>query len=141
MRRMLLLFVAALAISAGAQDRPHIVKRFHLYNQTGAIGPITIYTPRHGHGAMFGVNTFMVITAGNGEQGDLCGYLGFTDRVGSTQIRAVTSSCALAGQAGYVEEGTIPIADEGGNPLALEVYGYGNVSGAKYDVGVVVEEL
>jgi hypothetical protein len=56
MRLKLLLFlVAALALcaSASAQDAPRIVKRFHLYNQSGAIGQVTVYTPKAGHGGMF----------------------------------------------------------------------------------------
>jgi hypothetical protein len=142
-RKLMLLFAVALATCAGgfAQDTPHIVKRFHLYNQSGAIGPITIYTPKVGHGGMFRVNTFIVTTVGNGGDADVCGYLGFTDRIGYTQILAMTSSCPSTKLPGYVGVGTIPIPDEGGKPLTLQIYTFGDTSGAKYDVTIIVEEL
>ena len=140
-RRVFLLFAVALAMypSSSAQDTPHIVKRFHLYNQTGSIGPITVYTPKHG--GMFRVNIFMLTTVGNGQEASVCPLIGFNDRVGSTQIYATTSSCPNTKLRGYTGVGTIPFPDEGGKPITLQVFTSGDTSGAKYDVTIIVEEL
>jgi hypothetical protein len=47
--KLLLLFVLSLSRCAGSSAKdgiPHVVKRFNLYHQTGAIGPVTLYTPK-----------------------------------------------------------------------------------------------
>src|SRR5580692_1524033 len=91
-KKLMLLFAVAVATCVGgfAADSPHIVKRFHLYNQTEATGPITIYTPKLGHGGMFRVNTFILVTVGNGQgQAWFCGSIGFTSRSGPGSAGAV----------------------------------------------------
>ncbi len=144
-KRLLLLFAVMLAMCVGgsAGDTPHIVKRFHLYNQSGAIGPVAVYTPKVGHGGMFRVNTFVVTTAGNGNTGGgICEHLGFTNKFGFSQVSPTNAGfCASPAQAGDTIEGTIPIADEGGMPITFSVFASGNISGAKYDVTIIVEEL
>jgi len=138
------LFAVTLAMcaSGSAEFYPHVVKCFHLYNQTGAIGPVTVDTPRVGHGGMFRVNTFVVTTVGNGGAGGICEHLGFTNKFGFSQVSPTNAAyCAGAGQAGDTIEGTIPIADEGGKPITFSVSASGDISGAKYDVTIIVEEL
>ena len=141
-RRVFLLFVVALAMcaSGSAADTPHIVKRFHLYNQSGAIGPVTVYTPKPGHGGMFRVNTVMVLTVGNGGSAHFCGDLGFTTRFGPSEWIA-TYSCLATTSAGRIDSLTVPIPDVGGYPLTFSISTDGDVSGAKYDVTIIVEEL
>jgi hypothetical protein len=141
-RKLMLLFVVAVATCVGgsAADTPHIVKRFHLYNQLGAIGPVTVYTPRAGHGGMFRVNTVMVLTVGNGGSAHFCGDLGFTTRLGPSEWIA-TFSCLATTSAGRIDSLTVPIPDLGGYPLTFSISTDGDVSGAKCDVDIVVEEL
>jgi hypothetical protein len=48
-KKLLLLFVLCLLMCAAGSAKdgiPHVVKRFNLYNQTGPIGPIALYTRR-----------------------------------------------------------------------------------------------
>jgi hypothetical protein len=139
----LLLFAVILAMcaSSSAGDTAHIVKRFHLYNQTGPIGPVVVYTPKHG--GMFRVNTFVVTTVGNGETGaGICERLSFTNKFGSSQVSPTNAGyCAGAAQAGDTIEGTIPIADEGGKQITFSVFASEDISGAKYNVTIIVEEL
>jgi hypothetical protein len=142
-RKLFVVFVVVLATCVGgfAQDRPRIVKRFHLYNQTGDTGLVKIYTPKAGHGALFRINTFMVTTVGNGVGGFFCARLFFATKFGPNQVSATNGSCLLADQAGNIVQGTIPIADEGGKPLSVIVSTAGDTSGAKYNVTIIVEEL
>jgi hypothetical protein len=135
-RKLLLLFVLCLSMCVGgsASDVARIVKRFHLYNQTGAIGPITVYTPNRG--GMFRVNAFMVITVGNVE-GSVCATLGFATKFGPSRAGV---GCMGTQMTGATNEVTAAVGDKGGNPLTLSVYTTGGV-GAKYNVDIVVEEL
>jgi hypothetical protein len=120
------------------EQPPHIVKRFHLFNQTGAIGPLTIYTPKRD--GLFLVNTFMVITVGNGNDGCLGGVIGFTDKVGPGQLGA-SFVCFFTESTGNTNAGSIPVPDKAGIPLTFSVAANQNWQGAKYDVTIVVEEL
>jgi len=121
-----------------AQSYPHIVKRFHLYNQTGVIGPITIFTPKDS--GIFRINTFMVTTVGNGQGGSLCAYVGFTSRAGPSQVSA-SWNCLGLQTAGLALSGAMPVPDEGGNPVTLSLTPLGDVSGATYDLIIVVERM
>jgi hypothetical protein len=126
MRRKLLLFFVALTLCFGgsARDTPHILKRFHLYNQSGAIGPVTVYTPQRGHGGIFRVDTFTLTTVGNGEDGYLSDEVGSTNRVGRNRLGATTRVLLLR-TTGYVAQGTVTVADLSGKPLTFAAYAYG----------------
>jgi hypothetical protein len=140
-KKLLLLFVLCLFMCAAGSAKdgtPHVVKRFNLYNQTGPIGPITLYTPKRS--GMFRVNTFMVITVGNGKQGYLAGVVGFTDRVGPGQVDGTSNTGVYTANRGDAISGTIPVPDEGGQPLTFSVYAQ-DWQGAQYNVYIVVEEL
>ena len=137
-----LLIVLASACGLANAESAQIVKRFHLYNQTGGIAPVAIYTPRAGHGGMFRVNTFVVTTVATKYSGSFCEQLGFTTRFGDTQAYPTNGAfCASASQVGGNIEGTIPIADEGGKPITFSVFTNGDTSGAKYDVTIIVEKF
>ena|SRR5579872_5855043 len=141
-RKLILLFVLSLFMCAGGAAKdgiPHVVKRFNLYNQTGPIGPITLYTPKHS--GMFRVNTFMVITVGNGNGGAYCGYVGFTDKFGSSQVFATSPYCPQTANAGNAETGTTPGPMKAGASLKFSVGTAGSWQGAQYNVYIVVEEL
>ena len=85
-----IVFCIATAIAASSQTSSNpgqptttvarIVKIVHLKNQTGSIGPITLYTPQEA--GLFRVSLFMVATVGVGRFGSICPYLSFTDSVG-----------------------------------------------------------
>jgi hypothetical protein len=145
MRKACLCLLVMLVCSwSSAQDAksgvqyPHVVKRFHLFNQTGAIGPLTLYTPKRD--GMFRVNTFMVITVGNGNDGCLGGVIGFTDKVGPGQLGA-SFVCFFTDSTGNTNAGSIPVPDKAGIPLTFSVVANEDWQGAKYDVTIVVEEL
>jgi hypothetical protein len=142
-KKLLLLFVFCLSVCAvgSAKDgTPHIVKRFNLYDQTGPIGPITLYTAKRSR--MFRVNTVCVTTVGNGQSGYLYAYLGFTDKAGQGLAIALNGYNAFsAGTAGDNGEGAVPVVDEGGQPLTLSIGGVGDWQGAQYNVYIVIEEL
>ena len=125
-RKMLLVFAVALTTCVGvsAEDTPHIVKRFHLYNRTGSIGPVTVYTPQRGHGGIFRVDTFMLTTVGNGQDGYLSDEVGSTNRVGRNRLGATTRVLLLR-TTGYVAQGTVTVADLSGKPLTFAAYAYG----------------
>src|SRR5579864_590406 len=143
-RKLLLLFVLSLSMCAGSAAKdgiPHVVKRFNLYNQTGPIGPITLYTPKHS--GMFRVNTVCVTTVGNGQSGYFYAEIGFTGKTGQGLALALNGdNNAFSGEAaGDNGEGAVPVVDEGGQPLTFLIGGVGNWQGAKYNVYIVVEEL
>jgi hypothetical protein len=142
-KKLLLLFVFCLSVCVGGSAKdgtPHIVKRLNLYNQTGSIGPITLYTPKHA--GVFRVNMVTVITVGNGKGGYFDGILGFTDRLGTA---GTVLCCGLSSMEpslpGNAMSGSAPVPDEIGKPLTLSVVAGGDTQGAQYNVYVVVEEL
>jgi hypothetical protein len=141
-KKLLLLFVFCLSVCAvgSAKDGiPHVVKRFNLYNQTGTIGPITLYTPKHS--GLFRINTVIVITVANGKDGDFEGLIGFTDKLGVAGTIGCCWSLVYTFNNGDATAATMPIVDKGGQPLTLSVAASGNWQGALYNVYVVVEEL
>jgi hypothetical protein len=140
-RKLLLLFVLCLFMCAAGSAKdgiPHVVKRFNLYNQTGAIAPITLYTPKHS--GMFRVNTVMLITVANKAQGFFASSVGFTDKLGAGTLFG-ESYWLYTETKGGASSGTIPVLDEGEQPLTLSVIADQEWQGAQYNVYVVVEEL
>jgi hypothetical protein len=143
-KKLLLLFVLCLFMCVGGAAKdgiPHVVKRFNLYNQTGPIGPIALYTPKHS--GMFRVNTVCVTTVGNGQSGYFYAEIGFTDKTGQGLALALNDDSIgfSAETAGDNGAGTVPVVDEGGQPLTFSIGGVSNWQGAQYNVYIVVEEL
>lgn len=90
---------------------------------------------------MFRANVFIVITVGNGGNDSFfCGLVGYTTRFGVSDGSPL-NHCPPTTNAGNSGEGTIPIADESGQPLTFSLSTVGDVSGAKCDVTIIVEEL
>jgi hypothetical protein len=140
-KKLLLLFVFCLSVCASGPAKdgiPHIVKRLNLYNQTGAIGPITLYTPKHS--GMFRVSTVMLLTVANKAQGFFASSVGFTDKLGAGILFGESSWLYTETKGGAIS-GTIPVLDEGGQPLTLSVVADQEWQGAQYNIYVVLEEL
>ena len=124
---------------ASARTAPRIVKIVHLKNQTGQIGPITLYTPQKA--GLFRLSTFLLATIGNGSDGLMCESFGFTDSVGpGTEINA----CLGSQTKGDANSGALIVESVGGAPITLRTFsvsGFGTTAGLFYNVDVVVEEL
>ena len=142
--KLLLLVVLSLFMCAAGSAKdgiPHVVKRFNLYNQTGPIGPITLYTPKRS--GMFRVNTFMITTVGNGNGGGAyCGYISFADRFGrSDRVFSTPGPCLTTQSTEIAVAGTIPGPMKAGASLTFTVDAEGSFQGANYNIYIVVEEL
>jgi len=139
-KKLLLLFVLCLFMCAGSAAKdsiPHVVKRLNLYNQTGPIGPITLYTPKHS--GMFRVNMTMLITVANGKDGDFEGFLGFTAKLGVAATLGWGDVYTF--NDGDATAATLPVPNESGQPLTFSTETGGDWQGAQYNIYIVVEEL
>jgi hypothetical protein len=123
-----------------ARTAPRIVKVVHLKNQTGSIGPVTLYTPKET--GLFRVSLFMVITVGNGSFGFIDPSIGFTDSVGpNTGVGIQTSLVSKDKGNGFTV--TNMFESVGGTPITLTTSAEAgsNITGATYNADVVIEAL
>jgi hypothetical protein len=140
---VLLTILIACAFTS-ARTVPRIVKVVHLKNQTGLIGPITLYTP-HKPG-LFRLSSFLVATVGNDQVTSpplLCESFGFTDSVGSGTAMG-PSACLNLETTGNISQEVTIVESVAGAPITLTVAPSpfsGTTTGSFYNVDVVVEEL
>lgn len=135
---VLLLMIASAYEVAIAGTAPQIVKRIELRHQTGGIGPVTLYTPKHR--GLFRLSTFMVTTVNNGNSGQLCDSFGFTDYVGEGTSTG-PSVCLNTETKGNISEEITVVDSVAGKSITLTVTAIGDVTDAYYDVNIIVEEL
>ena len=143
-----IVFCIATAIAASSQTSSNpgqptttvarIVKIVHLKNQTGSIGPITLYTPQEA--GLFRVSLFMVATVGVGGFGSICPYLSFTDSVGPGVT--LGTFCLGSDTKGNVLSNSVGLIESvAGVPITLSVQPDSHSAGSAYNVDVVVEAL
>jgi len=124
-----------------ARTVPRIVKIVHLKNQTGSIGPITLYTPHKA--GLFRLSSFLVTAVGNGQVGILCETFGFTDSVGPGTAMG-PSACLNSEATGNISQEVTIVESAAGAPITLSItanLAFGTPTGSVYNVDVVVEEL
>jgi hypothetical protein len=114
---------------------PRIVKRIQLLNQTKAISPMTIYTPKDW--GMFRVSVVMVETIA-GQAGTWQALMQFTDGAGTDSPGLdIGLDATQTGRAW----GDILFRDEAGMPIKFWVIGPADGTGGQYNVFIVVERL
>jgi hypothetical protein len=139
MRRITLCLLAWLTLSLGlSAQSAQIVKSVRLLNQTGPVPPTTIYTPNYP--GMFRVSVALVLTQANGTDSEYEGWV-------STKY-GQTSGSTIASWYLYVKDlshgmngGVTTVMSDAAQPIQFSTNGIGDVTGAKYDVYIVVEHL
>jgi hypothetical protein len=126
-----------LCVGVSAQS-PRVVARMVLNDQTGAIGPITLYTPTVS--GVFRVNTFILTTVAGANS--LTPIISFTDEAGPSQVSACAGCLLVMDSRGNAWTGVVAVYDETGYPLTFSTaLSGGGTPTAKYDVIVIVEKM
>jgi len=136
---VLLTMLIACAFTS-ARTVPRIVKVVHLKNQTGLIGPITLYTPQKA--GLFRLSSFMVTSVGNGETSTVCDVFGFTDSVGPGTAVGPNVCLNLENTGNITQEVTVVESVAGASITLTTTAGpFFPITGGVYNVDVIVEEL
>jgi hypothetical protein len=113
-----------------------VVATFHRVNQTGPIGPITIYTPSQW--GTYRVSISMVLAVGNGDRTGASweSDLQFKNQAGNSHLFVV-----LPVRMPQNALSEFPIRAQAGKPINITVISNGNTAGTKYNIWVAVELL
>jgi hypothetical protein len=118
---------------------PRIVARFHRFGQTSAIPPTPIYTPSRW--GIFSVSTVMVLATSNGQDGGWLGNLAYTNGSGAGNASAPPYILGMLQNPGGIAQGITVVVQEPNRPLTFSTSSQGNISGSKYNVFIVVEQI
>ncbi len=135
MRKATLCSLLVLLLGLTSASGQTLVATFHRVNQTGPIGPITIYTPTDW--AMYRVSISMVLAFGNGDISSRWeSDLRFKNEAGQSDL--FLSLPVNVPQNALAE---FPIHAQAGKPISITVNSIGTTSRSKYNIWIAVEKV
>lgn len=141
MRKMSVFLAAALLALCVSASGQTIVRKFKLHSQTGIISPRKIFVP--GVAGLYRVSTVMVLTQANGNVGTAWYWGLLNSKQGQTsgQQTAIAYPLYVGSLDTGMASGVITLSSDAGQPIMFSTVPGGDVTGAIYDVYIVIERL
>jgi hypothetical protein len=137
-RYLVALFLFGLSVSGFAHAQcaafPCVVASVSLPNQSQAIPNTPIFTPTAN--GIFRINAYATASKGNNQSAQWVVYFGWTDDLGARK-----STTTAYENSSNAPNTTFIVQDVAGLPLSYQTKPSGNVSGATYNLNIVVEQL